>query len=168
MSTTIYSNKMKAITRNRYGGPEVLEIREIDKPKPSAKELLVRVHATTVNRTDCGILTGKPWLIRAFVGLLRPRDKVPGSDFAGVVEGIGDELGPNWENLWLALYTPLLGGKRVVFPTPSHCKRSMQSMLEKGTFQPVIDRHFPMDRVAEAYAYVCAGQKTGNVILDIE
>jgi len=84
---------MKAITRTKYGHPKaVLQIRDIDQPIPKKNELLVRVMATTVNRTDCGILTGKPYLIRAFTGLLKPKDLVPGTDFAGVVEGIGKDV----------------------------------------------------------------------------
>lgn len=83
---------MKAITRTEYGQPEVLQIQQIPKPTPKDNELLIRVHATTVNRTDCGILTGKPYLIRAFVGLFKPRDLVPGTDFAGQVEAIGKQV----------------------------------------------------------------------------
>lgn len=83
---------MKAITRAKYGSPEVLELKEIPKPISKGNELLIRVHATTVNRTDCGILTGKPYIIRAFVGLTKPRDLVPGTDFAGQVEAIGKNV----------------------------------------------------------------------------
>lgn len=83
---------MKAITRTKYGPPEVLELQEISKPIPKDSELLIRVYATTVNRTDCGILTGKPYIIRAFVGLVKPRDLVPGTDFAGQVVGIGKNV----------------------------------------------------------------------------
>jgi len=83
---------MKAITRTKYGGPEVLEIKELPKPIPKDNELSIRVHATTVNRTDCGILTGKPYIMRLFVGLTKPRDRVPGTDFAGQVEAIGKDV----------------------------------------------------------------------------
>lgn len=83
---------MKAITRTTYGGPEVLQLKEIPKPIPKENELLIRVHATTINRTDCGILTGKPYIIRAFTGLTKPRDLVPGTDFAGQVESIGKNV----------------------------------------------------------------------------
>ncbi len=62
------------------------------KPKPKAQELLVRVHTTTVNRTDCGILRGQPFPIRLFTGLLKPRSPVPGTDFAGVVEATGSQV----------------------------------------------------------------------------
>ena len=83
---------MKAIIRNEYGKPEVLQWREIEKPIPKEKELLIRVHATTVNRTDCGILTGKPFLIRFFTGLLKPSSPTPGTDFAGEIVAIGKEV----------------------------------------------------------------------------
>jgi len=83
---------MKAITRTNYGLPDVLEVKQIAKPIPKDNELLVRVYATTINRTDCGILTGKPYLIRAFTGLTKPSDLVPGTDFAGQVEGVGKNV----------------------------------------------------------------------------
>lgn len=83
---------MKAITRTKYGSPKVLEVREIPKPIPKDDELLIRVCATTVNRTDCGILTGKPYLIRTFVGLTKPRHLVPGTDFAGIVAAVGKNV----------------------------------------------------------------------------
>lgn len=80
---------MKAVKRSKYGPPEILSIREIEKPAPKDNEILVRVHATTVNRTDCGILWGKPFLIRFFTGLFKPASPIPGTDFAGVIEAIG-------------------------------------------------------------------------------
>ncbi len=83
---------MRAITRNKYGTPEVLSVREIAKPVPGDRELLVRIHATTVNRTDCGILAGWPLLIRVFTGLIRPNSQVPGTDFAGKVVQVGSEV----------------------------------------------------------------------------
>jgi NADPH:quinone reductase-like Zn-dependent oxidoreductase len=83
---------MIAITRTKYGSPDVLEIKEIETPQPKKDEVLVRVHYTTVNRTDCGILTGKPYLIRAFTGLFKPSSLVPGTDFAGEVTAIGKEV----------------------------------------------------------------------------
>ena len=83
---------MKAITRTTYGDPEVLQLKEIPKPIPKDNELLIRIHATTINRTDCGILTGKPYIIRAFTGLTKPRDLVPGTDFAGQVESVGKNV----------------------------------------------------------------------------
>lgn len=80
---------MKAAVRTQYGPPEVLSVQEIDKPTPGDNEVLIRVHATTVNRTDCGILTGRPFIIRFFTGLRKPRSRVTGCDFAGEVEAVG-------------------------------------------------------------------------------
>ncbi|PWD99761.1 NAD(P)-dependent alcohol dehydrogenase [Marinilabilia rubra] len=83
---------MKAATRTRYGSPEVLSIRETERPNPAPDEILVRVKATTVNRTDCGILWGKPFIIRLFTGLMKPASPIPGTDFAGETEAVGSEV----------------------------------------------------------------------------
>lgn len=80
---------MKAAVRSAYGPPEVLSIQEVAKPTPADDEILIKVHATTVNRTDCGILWGKPFIIRFFSGLPKPRLPITGSDFTGVVEAVG-------------------------------------------------------------------------------
>lgn len=320
---------MKAAVRHQYGGPEVLSIQNVPKPQPKPDELLIKVHCSTVNRTDCGILSGKPYLIRAFVGPFKPRDQSPGTDFAGTVEAVGasvtqyqmgdrvwglndngmasqreymtisqkgnllripdgvsfetavssaegahyainfinkvklkegdkvmvngatgaigsaavqilkaqgievtatantlnlekvkalgpdrvinweeedftqldeqfpfvfdavgkssfgackriltpkgiyisSELGPRSENPFLALIAPFKRGKTVRFPVPANIKASlahMQSLLEKGQFNPLIDRTYPLEEVQEAYRYVSSGQKTGNVILQME
>jgi NADPH:quinone reductase-like Zn-dependent oxidoreductase len=80
---------MKAAVHRRYGPPDVVRIAEVDKPTAKDNELLVKVHATTVNRTDCGFRGAKPVLTRLFTGLLRPRATVQGSEFAGQVEAVG-------------------------------------------------------------------------------
>lgn len=83
---------MKAAVRTKYGPPENLSVQEIEKPKPGDNEILIRVHSTTVNRTDCGILWGKPAIIRLFTGFSKPRLQVPGTDFSGTVEEIGKKV----------------------------------------------------------------------------
>src|SRR2546421_2244995 len=80
---------MKAAVQTRYGPPEVVRIAEVEKPAPSDNEVLVKVHATTVNRTDCGVRGASPFLIRLFYGLRRPRAAVLGNEFAGDVEAVG-------------------------------------------------------------------------------
>lgn len=64
-------------------------MKEVEKPVPKDNEILVRVRATTVNRTDCGILWGKPFIMRLFTGLFKPKLSIPGTDFAGNVEAVG-------------------------------------------------------------------------------
>ncbi len=84
---------MKAAVRVRYGPPSgVLNIKEIDKPGPAAGEVLIKVFASSANRTDYHVLTGKPNFMRLFTGLSKPRLTVTGSDFAGQVEAIGSNV----------------------------------------------------------------------------
>ena len=80
---------MKAAVHTRYGPPEVVRIVGVDKPTASDHEVLVKVHVTTVNRTDCGFRAAKPFIVRFFSGLIRPRVTVLGNEFAGVVEAVG-------------------------------------------------------------------------------
>jgi NADPH:quinone reductase-like Zn-dependent oxidoreductase len=80
---------MKAAVHTRYGPPEVVRISEIEKPAAKDHEVLVKVHATTVNRTDCGLRAARPFIYRFFIGLTRPRMTVLGNEFAGVVEARG-------------------------------------------------------------------------------
>lgn len=314
---------MKAAVRTKYGSPDVLNIIEVEKPIPDDNEVLIRVYATTVNRTDWGILSGKPLLIRLFYGLLKPNSPITGVDFAGKIESVGknvlsfkvgdrvwgfkggthaqyikmaedksittiphnityeqaaasaegahyaynsvrkvnlksgqkvlvngatgaigsalvqflkyfganttavcdtksielikglgvdriidytkedftkddekydfvfDAVGKSsfakckpllqpdgvytstdgFENLFLSFITPITGGKKVIFKLPTDTKKSIlfiRDLLEKENFKPVIDRKYPLEKIAEAYNYVATGTKTGNVILTFE
>ena len=80
---------MRAAVHVRYGPPEVVRIADLAKPTAGDHEVLVKVRATTVNRTDCGFLSGKPWFVRLFSGIRKPKAMVLGCEFAGVVEAIG-------------------------------------------------------------------------------
>ncbi len=83
---------MKAAYRTKYGESEVLSVREIDIPKPGDEEILIKVAATTVNRTDCANLTGKPLIMHLIIGLFTPKNPVPGTDFSGVVAETGKNV----------------------------------------------------------------------------
>ncbi|MEO7923484.1 MAG: NAD(P)-dependent alcohol dehydrogenase [Chitinophagaceae bacterium] len=319
---------MRAAIRLKYGPPEVLSIKEVAMPTPKDDEVLIKVYATTVNRTDCGILMAKPFIMRFFTGLFKPKSPITGTDFAGKIEAVGinvskfkagdkvwgfndtgvgthaeyisisensplliipenityqqaaaspegahyaynmitkmkikagdailvngatgaigsasvqllkyfgatvtavcntknielvkslgadkvidylvedftkgtqkyhyvidavgkstfakckpllypggiymsTDLGPGAQNIYLPLLTRF-SSKRTIFPIPTDIKRSLlliKTLLETSQFKPVIDRTYPLEKIAEAYNYVISGQKTGNVLLTFE
>jgi NADPH:quinone reductase-like Zn-dependent oxidoreductase len=80
---------MKAIVYTKYGPPDVLKLEEIQKPTPSDDEVLVEVHAASVNAADYHIMRADPFIMRLFYGLLKPKHKIPGGDIAGRVEAVG-------------------------------------------------------------------------------
>jgi NADPH:quinone reductase-like Zn-dependent oxidoreductase len=83
---------MKAIVQNNYGSPDVLELKEIDKPVVKDDKVLVRVHAAALHSGDVFSMRGVPFVARIFVGLPRPKDYVPGWDVAGLVEAVGKNV----------------------------------------------------------------------------
>lgn len=318
---------MKAVVRLKYGSPDDLSIKELNTPVPKDNEVLVRVHATTVNRTDLGLLKGTPFLMRLFSGIRKPRLTITGTDFAGQVEATGKDvtsfkrgdnvigfggiglqshaeyltipetkaivsmpvnltyheaaaciegafyalsafihnvhLKPGQKvlviggtgaissaliqllkpygvsitavcsgehsalvkslgadkiidykkddftkdneeydfvfdavgkstfgkckpllkkhgiysssdglvNILWAIITPLFGGKKVIFIPPRNVKAGLgaiKDLIEKGSFRPVIDRKYPLDKIVEAFKYVATGEKIGNVIITID
>ena len=319
---------MKAIVYKKYGPPEVAKLMEVIKPIPKDNEVLIKVFASTVNRTDSGFRSAVYFVSRFWSGLFRPKFSILGCEFAGVIEDIGKnvkeftngdkvfgfndksfgghaeyltidetnalttmpgdisfykaaaltegahyalvniraakiergqnvlvygatgaigsaavqllkhfgavvtavcntknvalvktlgadtvidyetqdftrtenkfqfifdavgkssfgqckplltekgiyvstELGKNGVNLLYALTTSLLGGKKLLFPIPSITKKDvifLKELFIKGEYNPVIDRHYKLDQIVDAYKYVESGQKTGNVILKI-
>jgi NADPH:quinone reductase-like Zn-dependent oxidoreductase len=80
---------MKAFTRTRYGGPEVLHLEEVEKPVVKDNSILVKVIANSANPADWHIIRGKPFFARLAFGLFKPAWKIPGADFAGIVEETG-------------------------------------------------------------------------------
>ncbi len=320
---------MKAAVHTRYGAPGVIALKEIDPPVPKDNEVLIEVHATTVNRTDCAIMRGKPTFSRLFYGVRRPRHQALGCEFAGRITAVGKavtsfkagddvvgyndsrfgghaeyvtmpesgmlapkppglsylevapiaegahyalnnlraagvgprhrvivygatgaigsaavqlakhlgagvtavcatphldlvrslgpdrvvdytredftrigegeydlvfdaagkrtfgackrllkpggiytstELGPRWENTWLALWTSRFGQKKVIFPIPRTTRQDLDyliGLVESGDFRPVVDRTYPFDQILEAFRYVETGQKIGNVVITV-
>lgn len=83
---------MKAAVHTRYGPPEVVRITEVDEPVAGPGQLLIRVRASTVNRTDCGFRAAHPWIVRFFSGLTRPKATILGCEFAGEIEQLGEDV----------------------------------------------------------------------------
>ena len=83
---------MKAIVYKKYGPPNVAELTDVIKPIPKENEVLVKVYASTVNRTDSGLRSAQYFISRFFTGLIRPKNQILGSEFAGCIEQIGDKV----------------------------------------------------------------------------
>ena len=83
---------MKAAVYKQYGTPEVVKLEEVDKPTPKSNEVLVKICATTVNRTDCGFRSAEYFISRIFSGLFKPKFRILGNEFAGVIEAVGKEI----------------------------------------------------------------------------
>jgi NADPH:quinone reductase-like Zn-dependent oxidoreductase len=100
---------MRAAVRTSYGPPDVVRVAEVTEPQIGDREVLVNVRVATVNRTDCGFRAGKPFIVRFFAGLPRPKMRILGNEFAGVVDavgpdvttfGVGDDVFGYSEDLW--------------------------------------------------------------------
>jgi 2-desacetyl-2-hydroxyethyl bacteriochlorophyllide A dehydrogenase len=320
---------MRAIVYTKYGPPEVLQLKEVEKPTPADNEVLIKIHATTVNRTDCGFRKPEyPLIVRLLNGVFKPKRTILGSELAGEVEAAGKgvklfkkgdqvfgltgnkfgahaeyiclpeeasivtkpanmnyeeaaavcdgamlafthirkinlqkgdkiliygasgsigtaavqlakyygaevtavcntknldlvkslgadevidytkddftqngqtykvvfdavgktsffrcknlikkggvylstDLGFLAQNLFLVLWTRIFGSKKVIFPIPKDRKQDVaffKELIEAGKYKAVIDRRYPLEQIVEAYRYVEAGQKTGNVVITV-
>ena len=88
----IKTQKMKAAISTKYGAPIILEVHEINKPIPKSNEILVKIVSSSVTTADTMMRTGKPYIGRLFIGLLKPSNPIPGTGFAGVIESIGKDV----------------------------------------------------------------------------
>ncbi|WP_462413739.1 NAD(P)-dependent alcohol dehydrogenase [Neobacillus sp. Marseille-QA0830] len=83
---------MKAIVCDKYGSPDVLELKEVEKPVPTENQVLVKVHSASINFGNLVLLSGKPFLARFAFGLIRPKYAIPGGDIAGTIEAVGNDV----------------------------------------------------------------------------
>jgi len=121
---------MKAIVYEKYGPPDVLHLKEVEKPTPRDDEVLIKVHAASVTPLDWHVLTGTPYIARLMAGLLKPKRKVLGTDVAGVIESVGasitqfqpgDEVfGLSFYNGAFAKYLCVPEKQLVLVPKPSN------------------------------------------------
>jgi len=145
---------VKALVRNVYGSPDVLEVAEVDKPEPTEDEVLVRVRAASINPVEYYMLTG-PFVVRLTSGIRRPKTNRLGVDFAGTVEAVGanvDQFRPGEDvfggrNGALAEYV-CVGADRAVVPKPPNASfeeaaavpvaalTALQALRDKGNLQP--------------------------------
>ena len=80
---------MKAVVWTEYGPPDVLQLKEVEKPTPKDNEVLIKVHAASANPQDWRLMRADPFLVRLKAGLLKPKNEILGSDVAGRVEAVG-------------------------------------------------------------------------------
>lgn len=134
---------MKAAIRTKYGLPGVLSIQEITKPTVKDDEILVRVYAATVNRTDCHILSGKPYFMRFLTGLFKPKLATTGTDFAGQVEATGKNISAyktgdklfGFDFLGLSSHAQyLVVPESKVVAMPNHCSYEDAAACIEGAF----------------------------------
>ncbi len=83
---------MRAVVHDRYGPAEVLRLEEVSRPDPKDDEVLIRIHAATVSRTDCALRAAQPFFSRLITGVRRPRRRILGSDLAGEVTALGTRV----------------------------------------------------------------------------
>jgi NADPH:quinone reductase-like Zn-dependent oxidoreductase len=178
---------MKAIVQDKYGSPDVLELREIDKPEVRDDDVLVRVHAASVNPADCYAMTGTPYVARTQMGLRKPKSNRPGLDLAGVVEAVGgnvtrftpgDEVfgggtGTLAEYVCLAEDRALVlkpANRKVVFFIAKLNTEDLvvvQELLEAGKVTPVVERSYPLSQAADALRYLGQGHAQGKVLITL-
>ncbi len=149
---------MKAVVYTKYGSPDVLQLKEVEKPIPKDNEVLIKVHAASVNYSDWAFVRGKPFLVRLFQGLLKPKNKILGADIAGQVEAVdrnvtqfqpGDEVygdlsGCGWGGF--AEYVSVPENALALKPTSATFEEAaavpqaglvaLQGLRDKGQIQP--------------------------------
>jgi NADPH:quinone reductase-like Zn-dependent oxidoreductase len=169
---------MKAIVYTQYGPPGVLQLVDVAKPTPKDDEVLIKVRAVSVNRSDWEGLRGKPLYAR-LGGLLRPRRQILGSDVAGRLRWLAETSGDFNQVMkssetscraWVVLPSMFVLVKvpwlLVVRPNIEDFD-FMKVLIEAGKVTPVIDKTYALSEVPEAIGYVGEGQVQGKVVITV-
>jgi NADPH:quinone reductase-like Zn-dependent oxidoreductase len=140
---------MKASIYERYGSPEVIKIMEVDKPSPKANEVLIKVMASTVNRTDCGFRSAEYFVSRFFSGLFKPKHKILGNEFAGIIEAMGTEVtqfkvgdkvfGYNDAKFGSHAEYVCIGENQAITTIPSHFSFEEAAAISEGGHYALVD-----------------------------
>ena len=128
---------MKAVVHEKYGPPEILRFEEVERPVPKDDEVLIRIKATTVNRSDTSHRAGSPFVARFFHGVRRPRKTIPGSEFAGEVEAVGrsvTEFAPGDRVFGVNPFWDVLAGTHAEYASIA-ARRPVAHMPEGLTFE---------------------------------
>ena len=86
------TSTMKAIVYTKYGSPDVLQLKEVEKPSPKEDEVLIKIHAAAITAGDVIVLKGEPFVTRFVTGLQKPKNTIPGKEMAGRVEAVGGNV----------------------------------------------------------------------------
>jgi NADPH:quinone reductase-like Zn-dependent oxidoreductase len=153
---------MKAAICTRYGPPEVLVVREVEKPRPRDDEVLVRIHASSVNSSDCFIRSGLPdasvftrVMMKLMIGLRRPRRQIPRPPWERATTSSSPRSASARRPRCGPPASALQPGGRVLSVeegTPEQSVRDLaelERLAESGALKPVIDRRYPLAQIAE-------------------
>jgi NADPH:quinone reductase-like Zn-dependent oxidoreductase len=167
---------MKSILHTKYGPPDVLQHREVEKPAPNENQILVKVHAASVNAYEYRTMRADPFLIRLMgAGFLSPKDPRFGSDVAGLVEAVGEnvkQFRPGDEvfgeaNGTFAEY--VLARERYLARKPANLSfEEAAAVPVAGVSAPVIDRSYSLSKVPEAIRYIEERHAQGKVVITVE
>ena len=151
---------MRALVQDTYGSADVLELRDVDRPVPGDREVLVRVHAAGIDRGVWHLVTGLPYPARLAFGLRRPRVPVPGMDVAGVVEAVGPEV------TRFAVGDEVFGIGRGTFA--EYAVAAEDKLARRpGRLTATEAAVLAVQRVAPGGAAAAAGVRVGDVLLEL-
>jgi len=163
---------MKAVVYTKYGSPDVLQLKEVEKPIPKDDEVLIKVHAASINSWDWDMLTGRPLEYRLLSGLLKPtKAKTLGCDSSnGIYVTVGGRSARILQLVFLGSLISMIGNKKLtlIMHKPNKDLNILNELFESGKVKPVVDRCFPLSETAEAFQYFGEGHFKGKVVITVE